>query len=173
MYERHENEQYFFDRATLETLAEVVAAFPDPCCLCAPLLGQELERRGVAVRILDIDTRFAHLRGFVQYDLYRPRWRDERFGLSLCDPPFFRVSLAQLFTAIRLLAHHDYQQPLLVSYLVRRGSNLLGTFVRFNLAPTGYRPGYQTVQAAERNTIEFFSNVALPLPRNAVPAIAD
>jgi hypothetical protein len=40
----------------------------------------------------------------------------------------------------------------------------MGTFARFGLEPTGYRPGYQTVQAVERNAIEFFSNVSLDLP---------
>ena len=171
MYELHEHEQYFFDPPTLDTLAEVVAGVANPCRLCAPLLGQELERRGVDVRVLDIDTRFAGLRGFRRYDLYRPEWLGEPFGLIVCDPPFFRVSLAQLFTAIRLLSRHDYQQPLLISYLVRRAPNLLGTFARFGLAPTGYRPSYQTVQAVERNAIEFFSNIPLPLPRNAPPQL--
>ncbi len=164
MYELHENEQYFFDRPTLDTLADVVAGFANPCCLCAPLLGQALEGRGVAVRTLDIDTRFAHLKGFMPYDIYRPRWLGEAFGLIVCDPPFFGVPLSQLFTALRLLSRYDYRQPLLVSYLVRRGSNLRGTFARFGLEPTGYRPGYQTVQAVARNAIEFFSNVLLDLP---------
>jgi hypothetical protein len=108
MYERHENEQYFFDGPTLETLAEVVAGFANPCCLCAPLLGRELERRGGAVRTLDIDMRFTHLKGFVPYDIYRPHWLGEAFGLIVCDPPFFNVSLSQLFAALRLLSRYDY-----------------------------------------------------------------
>jgi hypothetical protein len=164
MHELHENEQYFFDRPTLDTLAGVVSGFATPCCVCAPLLGQALERRGVAVRTLDIDRRFAHLKGFVPYDIHRPHWLGEAFGLIVSDPPFFGVSLSQLFTALRLLSRYDYGQPLLVSYLGRRGSNLMGTFARFGLQPTGYRPGYQTVQAVARNTIEFFSNVSLDLP---------
>ena len=164
MHEKHENEQYFFDRPTLATLADAVAAFPNPCCLCAPLLGQELERRGVDVRVLDIDERFAGLRGFRRYDLYRPEWLGEAFGLIVCDPPFFGVSLSQLFTAIRLLSRNDYSQPLLISYLARRASNILGTFARFGLAPTGYRPRYLTVQDQDtRNAIEFFANVPTSL----------
>jgi hypothetical protein len=159
MYELHENEQYFFDPPTLDYLAGVVAVYPNPCCICAPLLGQELERRGVAVRVLDIDTRFAGLRGFRRYDLYRPEWLGEEFGLIICDPPFFNVSLSQLFTALRLLSRHDYGQPLLISYLARRAASITGTFARFNLQPTGYVPGYQTVQKSPRNEIEFFGNV--------------
>lgn len=159
MHERHEHEQYFFDAPTLATLADAVAGFARPCCLCCPRLGQELERRGLEVRTLDIDERFASLRGFRRYDIYRPEWIGEAFGLIICDPPFFGVSLSQLFTAIRLLARHDYAQPILVSYLARRAPNILGTFAHFGLQPTGYHPGYQTVQAVARNDIAFFGNV--------------
>src|SRR5262245_52487961 len=130
MYEKHENEQYFFDAPTLLYLADFVAGFERPCCVCAPLLGQELERRGVAVRTLDIDERFAALRGFRRYDIYRPEWLGEEFDLIVCDPPFFGVSLSQLFRALRLLARNDYAQPMLISYLTRRTANVLGTFAR-------------------------------------------
>src|SRR5262249_34989417 len=121
--------------------------------------GQELVQRGVNVRILDIDERFAHLAGFRHFDIYRPEWLGEEFGLIVCDPPFYGASLSQLFAVIRMLSRNDYSQPLLLSYLVRRSANVTGTFARFNLEPTGYRPGYQTVQKAERNDIEFFGNL--------------
>jgi hypothetical protein len=94
--------------------------------------------------------------------VFRPAWLGEPFDLILCDPPFFRVSLAQLFTAIRLLSRYDYRQPLLISYLSRRAANILGTFARFDLRPTGYYPGYLTVQNVDRNGIEFFGNLAHP-----------
>jgi len=159
VYELHENEQYFFDKPTLAHLADFVQDYSNPCCLCAPLLGQELARRGVSVRILDIDERFAHLDGFLRYDIYRPEWLGEEFGLILCDPPFYNISLSQLFAAIRMLSRNLYTQPLLVSYLARRSASVLGTFARFGLETTGYRPGYQTVQKAARNEIEFYGNL--------------
>jgi hypothetical protein len=37
--------------------------------------------------------------------------------------------------------------------------SLIQTFSPFGLAPTGYHPGYQTVQACERNDIELFGNL--------------
>jgi hypothetical protein len=46
MYEKHENEQYFFDEATLEHLSAFVASWSSPCCLCAPMLGKHLEAQG-------------------------------------------------------------------------------------------------------------------------------
>src|SRR5678815_312657 len=143
MYELHKAEQYFFDRPTLDHLATFVSSFDNPCCLCAPLLGKHIVERGHHVRILDIDDRFESIPGFVSFDLYRPRWLGESFDLILCDPPFYSVSLSQLFVAIRIIARHDYAQPLLVSYLTRRATNVLGAFSPFNLRATGYRPGYQ------------------------------
>ncbi len=58
MYELHQNEQYFWDQATVAELADRVEPFILPCCLFAPLLGLELSRRGVECRTLDIDERF-------------------------------------------------------------------------------------------------------------------
>ena len=160
MYELHENEQYFFAEPTLTHLAGFLAGFATPCCLCAPLVGRRLAEQGVAVTILDIDERFATVPGFRRYNLYRPEWLDQEFDIIVCDPPFFNVSLSQLFAAIRLISHNRFDQPLLISYLQRRSAAILGAFAPFGLQPTGYLPSYQTVQAVERNTIEFFGNLA-------------
>lgn len=159
MYEQHQHEQYFFDPTTIANLADFVQGFAQPCCLCTPMVGRELVRRSVKLTILDSDERFADLPGFQKYDLYRPVWLGQPFDLILCDPPFFNVSLSQLFQAIRLLSRYDSNQPLLICYLKRREANLLGTFGAFNLQPTGYNPGYLTVQAVDRNEIEFYSNL--------------
>ena len=160
MQELHEKEQYFFTDETTGRLADFAAHFPNPCCICAPSVGVELGRRGVRARVLDIDERFAATPGFRHYDLFRPEWLGEEFGLILCDPPFFNVSLSQLFAALRLLGRNRYEQPLLISYLGRRSASIVGTFARFGLTATGYSPRYKTVQALARNEIEFFGNLS-------------
>jgi hypothetical protein len=161
MYELHENEQYFFDPPALDRLVDFVVqgGFHSTCCLCCPLLGQELGQRGIATRILDMDSRFATVPGFRSYDLYRPAWTGETYDLIICDPPFFKVSLSQLFKAIRTLSRNDFSQPLLLCYLSRRGSNVQGTFGQFGLRASGIAPGYQTVQRTGRNDIEYFTNL--------------
>lgn len=163
MYERHQNEQYFFDENTLNVLVRFLSIWEAPCCICAPLLGKWAEEQGIPVTILDIDDRFSDLKGFRHYDIYRPQWVDKEFDLIICDPPFFNVSLSQLFNALRLLSHHNFEQYLLLSYLRRRTSAVTGTFSPFLLQPTGCCTGYQTVKKSERNEIEFFSN--LPVER--------
>ena len=161
MEERHEREQYFFNEETLRALADVVEHFERPCCLCAPMLGRELHRRGKTVRVLDVDERFADLAGFRRWDLYRPEHLDETFDLIVCDPPFFNVSLSQLFRAVRMLCRFDLTTKVMISYPVRRSRAIVGTFRPFGLAATGYRPGYLTVQACEKNEIEFYANFDL------------
>ena len=99
----------------------------------------------------------------------RPRWLGTDYGVIVCDPPFFNVSLSQLFDGLRTLAHNDFRTPLMVSYLTRRASAVVGTFARFELRPTGYRPGYRTVQDVPRNEIEFFTN----LPAERLDGLAD
>jgi hypothetical protein len=163
VHEDHQREQYFFDPDTVRRLADFAQQFELPCCLCTPFVGRELVERGVETRILDSDERFAELPGFRRYDLYRPEHTGERYGVILCDPPFFNVSLAQLFSAVRLLADFDWQQPLLIAYLARRSAAITGTFAPFTLQETAFRPKYLTVPDIERNEIAGFSNMA-PAP---------
>ncbi len=158
MLEQHTIEQYFWDQITIHAVADVAARWENPCCLCAPMVGRELQNRGVRARVLDIDERFSDLAGFAKYDVYRPAYLGEEFGVIVCDPPFWIVSLSQLFSAIRLLSRHDYTQKIAICYPQRRSANLMGTFARFGLQPTGFLPKYVTVQDSERNQIEFFSN---------------
>ncbi len=169
MYERHENEQYFFDEATLERLATFVRGFESPCLICAPLLGRRVAESGHPVRVLDIDERFSQVPGFRHFDLQRPEWLGEEYDLILCDPPFYNVSLARLFAGLRVLARNDFRQPLVVSYLSRRANAVLGTFGPFGIERPGIRVGYQTVQPTERNEIELFTN----LPREMLGALIE
>ncbi len=158
MLERHEIEQYFWDAATLDWLCDRLQRFVRPCCLCAPMLGRALVARGVEASTLDIDDRFGGTPNFVHWDVYRPSWLGVEFDVIVCDPPFWKVSLSQLFRAIRLLSRHDYAQPLLLSYPQRRAANVCGTFARFDLQPAGRLATYLTVRANETDPIEFFAN---------------
>jgi hypothetical protein len=163
MHERHEHEQYFFVSETVVELADFAARFERPCCLCAPLVGAELAERGVDVRVLDIDERFEGVRGFVHYDLYRPQPLDEDFGVIVCDPPFHKVSPAQLFDAVRTLARGAFDRPLLVCYPRERELALVGTFAPFGLVATGYYPRYVSVQAHAHGDIEVYGNLSAKL----------
>lgn len=162
MNERHELDQYFFVPETAAHLAAFAARFVYPCCLCAPTVGALLAEQKVGARVLDIDERFAATPGFLHYDLYRPHPIDETYSLILCDPPWDRVSLSQLFAAIRMLSQDD-RQPLLISHPRERGANLMGTFAPFRIVPTGYFPRYVSVQKHARDGIELYGNLSAEL----------
>ncbi|MCG8405414.1 MAG: protein-lysine N-methyltransferase [Phycisphaerales bacterium] len=158
MQERHENEQYFFDQKAVDAVADLLEPFERPCVLCAPMVGVELEDRGTDVVMLDIDERFASHRSFRRWDLYRPERLEQRFGVVFCDPPFFNVSLSQLFHALRVLAHFDFGQPIAISYLSRRRNALLSTFAPFGVQETTDRLRYRTVKECRKNEIVLFAN---------------
>ena len=160
--ENHAREQYFFAPETLDALVALARPYDAVCCLCCPTLGAALAEAGrPAAAVLDLDERFRAVPGFRRWDLARPEHLPQRFGLIVCDPPFFSVGLRQLAAAIRLLADHDPGQPLLVSYLVRRERQLLSALRTFDLHRTALVPRYPTVSDAERNRIAFWgSNLA-------------
>ncbi|MFT4538851.1 MAG: hypothetical protein ACI841_000455 [Planctomycetota bacterium] len=169
MQERYENEQYFFSEESIARLGSFAAGFPNPCCICTPKVGEWLTHHGHAVTILDIDERFSSLPGYRHFDLARPEWLGEDFGLILCDPPFYNLSLRKLFAAMRMLSRNDFAQPLLLSYLKRRAHALEGSFGEFGLRASGYQPKYQTVEESSKNEIEFFTN----LPSDRYVALLD
>ena len=160
MVENHEKEQYFFDDQTKIHLTNFIKEFENPCLLCAPTVGRELVKLNVHCHILDIDTRFSDLAGFHHYDILKPRNINEKFGIILCDPPFFTATFSQLFKAIHLLSHFDTSQPLLISYLTRRAKRFLSIFASFNLCSTEYFPTYETVEFNKKNEIEFYGNLS-------------
>lgn len=167
MEERHENEQYFFDARTVNRLADSLEAYQAPCCLCTPMVGRELARRGVDVRLLDFDERFEAVPGFRYFNLTRPRWVGESFGVILFDPPFFNAApVGHLLDVIRGLSRYDCRQSLLISWPTRRSGSLLKAFQQFELEPTGYRPGYLSVENEGKNEIEFYGNLGTEIHRS-------
>lgn len=156
--ENHANEQYFFDMATRDWLVDLLMPYVNPCLVGIPTVAREMGD----VRLLDIDTRFSDCGGFVQWNLHRPEPREEEYDLVVCDPPFNRVSFSQLFDALRVLVKDDYHRPVLITGLASREQDLLATFHRFGLGPTGVQARYISVQDQEgRNKIMFYANFPL------------
>jgi hypothetical protein len=74
----------------------------------------------------------------------------------VADPPFFSVSLSELFKAIRYLSQGEESQPILFCHLVRFADDIIERFARYCVEPIAYYPGYQSVQ---NNGIQFFGNL--------------
>lgn len=162
-----ENEQYFFDAPTVEHLADFAEMYEHPCILCAPTLGRELVRRGKTPAILDIDERFQATPGFRKFDIKRPVYTSEVYDIVIVDPPFFNVSLSQLFHALRVLTHYDFEHPVLVTYLARRAHAFKAAMKPFKFEEVGFAPQYESVVPGPKNDIVFFANFDAPLGVNA------
>ncbi len=159
--EDHQREQYFFDRPTVARLADMVDAHARPVCLCVPMVARELARRGRAVKLLDVDARFAQLPGFTRWDLYRPSPLPELPDLVLSDPPFTLVRLSQLFTAIHTLCRGELRTRVAIVWPTARALDITGTFAPFGLRATGFEPGYVSVRPIEENRASLFANFEL------------
>lgn len=155
--ENHSNEQYFFDRATKDWIIQLLSLYTNPCLVGVPTVARELGK----TRLLDVDDRFSDCKGFLHWNLHRPVKLAEKFDLIICDPPFNRVSFSQLFNAIRILTHGDFNHRLLITGLVSREQDLLATFYPYGLQKTGHQPHYVSVQNQE-GWIMWYSNFQLP-----------
>lgn len=140
--EDHQIEQYWFNDITCKILVDVFKEKSFPCFACAPRLGKYFVELGYSARILDIDKRFADVHGFHHWNIYRPETLSENYDVVFIDPPFYRVRLDQLFAAAAMLTRYCFDKPLAICYDVTRENNLLGTFAKFMLEPTGIFPMY-------------------------------
>jgi hypothetical protein len=162
VHEDHASEQYFFDPPTVAQLAVLLERYPRPCCLCAPKVAAELEHRGRDVLLLERDARFAWLRGFRTWDLYRPAPLRERPDVFLVDPPFTKVSLSQLFTALRVATGGDFARPLFVCHLADRADDVVGALAPFGLRATSFECGYVSVRPIPEHRVLLYTNVVDP-----------
>jgi hypothetical protein len=158
VHEDHQKEQYFFDPPTVQRLADRLANYDNPCCLCSPMIARELAARGRPARLLEIDDRFAEVPGFVPWDLYRPQHLDERFDAILVDPPFHKVRLSQLFTALRTLCHGDLNTPIFLCHLESRAADVCGTLAPFGMLSTDTMIGYVSVKPIPENRVCLYTN---------------
>jgi len=163
MEELHKNEQYFFDNRTLDNFITFLinSNFGLICFLCTPLLALKLLERtdDIDFDIFDIDRIFNNIKNFRYYNLNNNPYIEFDYHLIICDPPFFSVSLHNLLRSIESLTHYNYRTKIMISYLKRRENQFLDTFKDFNLKPTGFFPGYRSLENSGKNRIEFYSNI--------------
>lgn len=163
MHKDHAKEQYFFTEGTRRRLARVAQAHQGmPLFLCCPTVGVTYTEMFKEPSIsLDSDPRFKGGWGFHIWDLYRPkRLAVYEPTLIICDPPFNKVRMDQLFAAIRELTPYRAVNTvkLLIAIDPAHAGALTGTFAMYGPRPTGFFPSYVTVSPAVG--IEFYSNLS-------------
>lgn len=162
MQENHQKEQYFFAEDTLKRLATVAHQHKGkPLLLCCPMVGLMYRSLYISPIVsLDSDPRFIIWR-VEMWDIYRPKpLALYEPTLIICDPPFNKVKMDQLFTAIRVLTPTRPVDTvkLLIAIDPSHAGALVGTFAMYGLRPTGFRPSYVTV--SDGVGIEFYSNLS-------------
>uniref|UniRef100_A0A6U3U1H4 Uncharacterized protein n=1 Tax=Ditylum brightwellii TaxID=49249 RepID=A0A6U3U1H4_9STRA len=122
--EDHRFEQFFYDEGTANQLYQLVDRFERPLLLCNPTLAVLAEKKNKSYRLLDRDTRFNFLSGYVQFSLSEPHLiTDYDFDAVFIDPPFANVTPEQVARCLRLIDADKV--PLYVAYNSRREETLL------------------------------------------------
>jgi len=168
--ERRDLEQYFWTEKTIDGILNGLRLTFDPdanCCLCTPSLAHAWWAEGKEVSLLDIDTRFEYLPKFQYFDLRSPQNADlqpdqENWRVLVFDPPFFYISIEDLFQAVAYVCQGKFETKLLLGFLKREEKCLLETFKLFKLKRTNFGLEYAHVKPNKWVNYAMYSNVDLP-----------
>eukprot|EP00892_Ulva_mutabilis_P009842 jgi/Ulvmu1/722/UM010_0094.1 len=164
--ERRDVEQYFWTRSTVHRLIKALEHLPDCCCMAAPSLAVGMHIAGRDERLLDIDRRMDFLPGFQYWDIQAPvrvsACSGQAFRVIIFDPPFFYVSMAQLYAAVLVACKGDTSTKLMLGFLRREEPLLMATFKQFKLRPTKFVLEYANVKPNKWRNYALYSNVDLP-----------
>lgn len=148
-----------FDAETTEHLVDFAEMFESPCLIFMADVGRELVKRGKKPAILDVDKRLSSIPGFRSFDLGRPVYTSDSFDLIICDPPA-NVSHVQLFHALKVLTHFDFETPILVTTTPKRANAFKAVLSPFEMREVGFVPQYAS---ADEPAKEFWANFDAPL----------
>jgi 16S rRNA G966 N2-methylase RsmD len=145
-------------------LVESLKYTEDCCCLTTPSLGHGFHVTGREEVVLDIDRRFEYLPKFRYFDILSPvADTNESFRIIIMDPPFFYISMAQIYAAVMCITNGSTTNTkLMIGFLRREERQLLEMFRDFNLKPTNFALEYATVKPNKWKNYTLYSNVDLP-----------
>lgn len=162
--ERTDLEQYFWSTETVNKLVKSLEYMENCCCLTTPSLGHGFHVSGREEVVLDIDRRFEYLPKFRYFDILYPNAiENEVFRIIIMDPPFFYISMAQIYDAVMCITNGSTTNTkLMIGFLKREERQLLEVFHAFNLKQTTFQLEYATVKPNKWKNYALYSNVDLP-----------
>lgn len=160
--ERYDLEQYFWTEDTVNRLLQSLEFIENCCCLTTPSLGEGFFRIGREEVVLDIDTRFNYLPKFRYFDIRTPEEQEEEFRIIILDPPFFYLSMEQIYNAVLTITKNNFNTKILIGFLKREEKILLETFKKFNLKETNFKLEYATARPNKWKNYALYSNIDLP-----------
>jgi hypothetical protein len=164
MNENHALEQFFWTKETVNKLliACEYSFIKTTGCLMSPSLGHGMYEQCRDEKVLDIDTRFSYLPGYIQYDITNPKVLDENFKLLVLDPPFFLIPIEQIRDAVDVLTKKDYSTKIIIAFIVREEERLRKAFINYELYPTNLTPEYVSIKPNKWKNFRLYSNIDLP-----------
>jgi len=160
--EKHEYEQFFWTKETVQQLMNSCLIFDDCCCLTTPSLAHEFHVNNNDQTLLDIDERFNYLPKFKYYDVREPYELDETFQLLILDPPFFYVPIDEFRKAVDIITDKNYNTKILLGFIKRKEKQLMQAFKPYNLKMTNFQLKYASIKPNKWNNFALYSNVDLP-----------
>lgn len=160
--ERHDLEQYFWTKNTVERLMKALNDFGDCCCLTTPSLAHGWHVQGKEEALYDIDRRFEYLPKFRYYDITTPDDVEDSYRIVVFDPPFFYIPMEVMFKAVCKIVHDNFKTKILIGFLKREEKELMKYFGVFGIKPTNFLLEYATVKPNKWRNYCLYSNADLP-----------
>ena len=162
--ERHDLEQFFWTGDIVKKLLTACEYTSDCCCFTTPSLAEGFRCVNRDEKLLDIDERFSYLKLFEKFDIKNPHCPDGagNFNLIIIDPPFFNVTIKELFEATNYITNNNYNTNLIIAFLVRCEYSLLEIFKPYGISETSTQLEYAHIKPNKWKNFKLYSNIDLP-----------
>jgi len=158
--ELREVEQYFFTEEVIKNLIDSLEYEENIVCLGTPAVADGFYKfKQKIVTCLDIDSRFNYLPGFQFFDILNsPDEINFKTDLLIIDPPFFKMSLVELYNCVEKLTGGNKSTKITFAFVHREERALLNIFKSYNLQLTKFQLEYRTVEPNRWNNYALYSN---------------
>ena len=160
--ENKELEQFFFTEKVLEQIVNSFEYEDNILCLCTPSVADAFWRlKNKEVLCIDIDNRFNYLPKFINCDITKEEVKlPENFvpNLIIVDPPFFKMSLYDLYNCIKKITKNNKKTKLVFAFVIREDKKLLSVFKEYNLQLTKFPLEYRGVDKTKWRNYGIYTN---------------
>lgn len=163
--EDHDLEQYFWTKKIVQRILNATQwTYTECCCFTTPSLAQAYHETGNEQALLDIDERFEYLPRFERFDITDPHSPAGAgsFQILVIDPPFFGITVQQLYDATELITEGNGDTKIVIGYLTRMEHALLKTFRKYGISETSASLEYAGIKPNKWKNFTLYSNVDLP-----------
>jgi hypothetical protein len=162
--EKRNLEQFFWTSDTVKKILNACQYITECCCFTTPSLAEGFHNNGEEQVLLDIDERFDYLPRFEKFDIINPHVPKGSgdFNIIVIDPPFFNISVKQLFDATNIITNNNYNTNIVIAFLVRYEFPLLETFKPYGISETSTPLEYAHIKPNKWRNFKLYSNIDLP-----------